>query len=98
MAVALEWRSTSWQQYAACADDDADLFFAADEERGESRRRRSEAALAVCRRCHVRKECLEYALATDQRHGVWGGTDELERAALLARRRLAAAGDVLRTA
>ena len=94
MAVALERRSTSWQQYAACADDDADLFFPADEERGERRRRRSEAAVAVCRRCHVRKECLEYALATDQRHGVWGGTDELERAALLARRRLAAGEDI----
>ncbi|GLY08227.1 WhiB family transcriptional regulator [Actinoplanes sp. NBRC 101535] len=40
-------------------------------------------ALAYCRtRCTVRDECLTWALATDQRHGVWGGTTANQRAAL----------------
>lgn len=34
---------------------------------------------AVCGRCAVRGECLDYALAGDDRHGIWGGTSERER-------------------
>ena len=37
-------------------------------------------AVKVCRRCPVASECLEYALAHDERFGVWGGTTEHERA------------------
>ncbi len=33
-------------------------------------------AKAVCAGCQVRRECLQYALATRQLHGVWGGTTE----------------------
>ncbi len=31
--------------------------------------------------CEVRHECLEYALAHDERFGIWGGLSERERAA-----------------
>lgn len=31
-------------------------------------------AVAGCRRCPVSQACLEYALAADERFGVWGGT------------------------
>jgi WhiB family redox-sensing transcriptional regulator len=34
---------------------------------------------AVCRRCKVREECLDYALADDNLLGVWGGTSMRER-------------------
>ena len=40
-----------------------------------------EAAKAVCARCDVRAECLSFATATVQDHGVWGGTSEEERRA-----------------
>ena len=36
-------------------------------------------AKAVCAACRVRRQCLQYALATHQLHGVWGGTSEDER-------------------
>jgi len=37
------------------------------------------AAKLVCRRCEVQGACLEFALATNQDSGVWGGTSEEER-------------------
>lgn len=48
----------------------------------------TEQAKAVCRRCPVREQCLEWALETGQSIGVWGGTSETERRAL--KRRIAA--------
>ena len=58
-----------------------------------------EAAKAVCNRCPVQPECLDFALVTNQECGVWGGASEEERRRLrrswLAqrRRRLQAAVD-----
>ena len=36
-------------------------------------------AKAVCRTCEAQSACLEFALATNQDSGVWGGTSEEER-------------------
>lgn len=36
-------------------------------------------AVAVCARCIVRAECLDYALTNDLDHGIWGGTTPQER-------------------
>jgi WhiB family redox-sensing transcriptional regulator len=33
----------------------------------------------VCQSCEVQTECLEYALANDERFGIWGGLSERER-------------------
>jgi WhiB family redox-sensing transcriptional regulator len=60
---------------ALCAQVDTELFFP---EKGSSVR----SAKTVCRRCDVRKECLEYAINTGQRFGVWGGKSERERRSL----------------
>jgi WhiB family redox-sensing transcriptional regulator len=38
----------------------------------------------------VRQPCLEYALATREAHGVWGGLNETERRTLLKRQALEA--------
>jgi hypothetical protein len=38
-----------------------------------------EQAKAVCRRCPVTQSCLEWALASGQDSGVWGGLSEDER-------------------
>lgn len=43
-------------------------------------------AKAVCASCQVRQECLDFAIATTQVHGVWGGTTEEERRRLRRRR------------
>ncbi len=36
-------------------------------------------AKRICLGCEVRDECLEYALANDERFGIWGGLSERER-------------------
>jgi WhiB family transcriptional regulator, redox-sensing transcriptional regulator len=41
--------------------------------------RREGRAKAICSACSVRKDCLDYAVATHEPHGVWGGLNELER-------------------
>jgi WhiB family redox-sensing transcriptional regulator len=44
-------------------------------------------ARAICDRCPVTAECLEYALANNEVHGCWGGTSERERRKLLRERK-----------
>lgn len=63
---------TVWQQYGKCRGVDPDLFFP---ERGASTREAKE----VCRGCHVRDDCLQYALANVEKFGIWGGLSERER-------------------
>ena len=62
----------AWQEQALCAQTDPEAFFP---EKGGSTRE----AKRVCQSCTVRTECLEYALAQDERFGIWGGLSERER-------------------
>jgi WhiB family redox-sensing transcriptional regulator len=62
----------SWQVDALCAQTDPEAFFP---EKGGSTRE----AKKVCLSCDVRSECLEYALAHDERFGIWSGLSERER-------------------
>jgi len=55
------------------------LFFGPEGERQQQRERREYVAKAVCARCPARVECLEHALTTPERYGVWGGMGEDER-------------------
>jgi len=41
-----------------------------------------EKAKAICAACPVMDDCLSYALETNQRSGIWGGTTEKERKSL----------------
>ncbi len=68
----------SWQERALCAQTDPEAFFP---EKGGSTRE----AKKVCVSCEVRAECLEYALAHDERFGIWGGLSERERRKLKRR-------------
>jgi WhiB family transcriptional regulator, redox-sensing transcriptional regulator len=63
---------------ALCAQTDPEAFFP---EKGGSTRE----AKKVCLSCDVRAECLEYALAHDERFGIWGGLSERERRKLKKR-------------
>ena len=69
-----------WRQQAACIDEDPELFFPVGTT--GSALEQVEAAKQVCRRCEVIDACLEWALATNQDAGVWGGTSEEERRTL----------------
>jgi WhiB family redox-sensing transcriptional regulator len=69
-----------WRNDAACKDEDPDLFFpigttgVAIDQVDEAKR--------VCARCPVQEPCLEFALASNQDAGVWGGLTEDERRTL----------------
>lgn len=66
----------AWQEQAACRGADPRLFFPKDDERGTARRTRQQAAAAFCNRCEVRRSCLEHALRSGERYGVWGGYEQ----------------------
>jgi WhiB family redox-sensing transcriptional regulator len=61
------------------ATPDVDFF----PERGQDAR----AAQAVCARCPVSDECLEYALEKKIKDGIWGGKSGRDRRRLRARAR-----------
>ncbi|GAA3878042.1 WhiB family transcriptional regulator [Streptomyces sedi] len=71
-----------WQEKAVCrtapeATRDRELFFPdADDDQ------RVAAAKALCARCPVQQLCLQTALETGSRDGIWGGTTPEERADL----------------
>ncbi len=81
-----------WRDLAACRDTDPDLFFPVGTTGPAIEQ--IENAKAVCRTCDAQSLCLEFALATNQDSGIWGGTSEDERRQLrkqyLARRRRSA--------
>lgn len=65
---------------ALCGDPDVDpdLWF-------PEGRDSAEPAKSICRDCPLRAQCLDWALATREPYGVWGGADERERRKLLTR-------------
>jgi WhiB family transcriptional regulator, redox-sensing transcriptional regulator len=67
----------NWQDRAACKDLPTEMFFP---ERGSH----PKAAQKVCRECHVRRECLDYAIKTGTDFGVFGGLVPNQRHALIA--------------
>lgn len=80
-----------WMLDAACLGVDATVMFP-EGIRGQTRSYNdaSAPAKALCARCLVRAECLEYALAwpeTSDRHGIFGGLNPNERRRERHRRR-----------
>ncbi|SKF33577.1 transcription factor WhiB [Mycobacteroides abscessus subsp. massiliense] len=74
-AATAQTRDSSWRQRGVCAQVGGDLFFP---EKGGTTRE----VKRLCQGCDVQDECLEWALAHDERFGVWGGLSERERRAL----------------
>lgn len=67
---------------AACKGMDTNLFYS-----GMTGRYANElAAKAVCVACPVRMQCLQQALDNEEL-GIWGGTTELERRAMIRQQR-----------
>ena len=69
-----------WSVFATCQDVKDVSFF--PQNKTEER-----AAAAICLICPVRIDCLEHALMTNERFGMWGGISERERRALARRSR-----------
>ncbi|MCG8965851.1 WhiB family transcriptional regulator [Streptomyces sp. CL12-4] len=78
-------RVWEWQADAACRGMDSAVFFPPAGERGTARRRREDAARAICRDCPVSGPCGRFALGSQQHYGVWGGHTETERRSAVRR-------------
>jgi WhiB family redox-sensing transcriptional regulator len=69
---------TDWRDDAECLTSDPEAFF-------PSARiplvhvQQIDNAKAICGRCDVAEQCLEYALSTGQEYGIYGGLTEKER-------------------
>lgn len=74
-----------WMRHAACRALDPELFFGPDlgwgriSEPATERVAREMQAKQVCAACPVRDACLEYAMATPEHDGLWGGLTAAER-------------------
>jgi WhiB family redox-sensing transcriptional regulator len=77
-----------WRRDAICRDTDPELFFPV----GTTGIALVQIARAkhVCGECPVSRDCLQFALETNQDSGIWGGTSEEERRVM--RRQAAARG------
>jgi WhiB family redox-sensing transcriptional regulator len=73
----------AWQDLSNCRGADPDLFFP---ERGASTR----TAKGICRECSVKNECLEFAIVSSEKFGIWGGMSERERRKIRRQRAVAA--------
>lgn len=65
----------SWREQARCLGEDPQMWFPAS----PGATKVSRQAVALCRMCEVRIQCLDYALTTGQVYGIWGGLTEQER-------------------
>ncbi|HLK44943.1 MAG TPA: WhiB family transcriptional regulator [Acidimicrobiales bacterium] len=71
----------AWMARGSCREVDPELFFPTSG-RGVNEAKR------VCASCEVVTQCLEYALAENIEHGIWGGKSERERRRILRARRV----------
>ena len=72
-----------WRAKGACRGVDPSIFYPDDEEDP------AEAAKSICAECPVLEACLEYAIASREKVGVWGGHTARERRRIIRRRRRA---------
>lgn len=72
-----------WRELGACKGLDPSIFYPDDDSEATD-------AKAVCAACGVRVACLEYALQSREKQGVWGGATERERRRMVRQRRRSA--------
>jgi WhiB family redox-sensing transcriptional regulator len=73
----IDWDVGDWRDNAACRDTDPELFFPIGTTGPAVEQ--IESAKIVCFQCDAQPACLDFALATNQESGIWGGTSEEER-------------------
>lgn len=65
-----------WYLDALCAQVDPELFYPEQGSGGQK-------AMRVCAQCPVIAECLDFAIKSRERHGIWGGTTPNQRLAMI---------------
>jgi len=70
-----------WKLDAECRFMDPEMFVPSRDSKGAEAQKVAAAAQVVCRRCPVKAECLEYAMALPaaQCVGIWAGTSDRQR-------------------
>lgn len=71
----LDYEPQPWAGAALCHQVGPDMGDAWFPNSGDQ----APGAKAVCGRCPVRDECLQYALDLNIKEGIWGGLNERER-------------------
>ena len=83
MSGPVDFSVPEWMNDAKCLNEDTETFFPVTQQGpfgGVPKRVRG-----FCGPCEVKDECLEQALKTDSRFGIWGGISERKRAPLHAK-------------
>ena len=65
-----------------CVDYDTDIFFPDTYEEEDVAKAKS-----ICSDCWMQDACLQFALQTNEKEGVWGGTTPVERRRIRRRAR-----------
>lgn len=77
----------NWRQHAACLGIGGDVFYPGEPDEQlagtDATPEAMEQAKEICQTCMVRFDCLQTALDTGERHGIWGGLTWPERQRLL---------------
>ena len=73
----------SWWDRGACRGLDASIFYPDDDDDAAG-------AKDVCGTCVVQTACLEHALTSREKSGVWGGATERDRRRIIRQRRRSA--------
>lgn len=76
------YSGTDWQEYAQCRNDDPEVCFAYENERGALRVMASLQARRMCVACPVADICLRGAIERREGYGIWGGLTAEEIRAL----------------
>ena len=69
--------ASNWRAASACLNADPDLFFPVAV--GTAVSKQVSRALRLCQGCTVRQYCLDFAMQSGEKDGIWGGTTPEER-------------------
>jgi WhiB family transcriptional regulator, redox-sensing transcriptional regulator len=81
------WQPHPWMAEALCRQVGPVIFYAEAPDGLVGKflaawnREANREAKSICAICPVRPECLDHAIDTDERHGIWGGMTPDERRA-----------------
>jgi len=73
----IEYPTTDWRAASACLGSDPDVFFPVAVGAGATTQ--VSRALRICAGCPVRQPCLDFAIQSGEKDGIWGGTTPEDR-------------------
>ena len=65
-----------WMQHGLCRGKPTEWWFPSPDSHSPHQ---WDKARQICQDCPVREDCLQYALSTHSRYGMWGGSTPAER-------------------